>query len=640
VENLKINVRSPNVLFNRLIREPLEAIIQKNPAKKIVFLIDALDESITRFDDTSIISFTNIDTLSSNVRFILTTRDNEEIIALFSGDGKIISLSGQYYENNKNDIFEYVNLRISKDQVLQHHYNGFIDDLNLKAEGNFLYVTFLLDAIVEGKLELTKENLDKVPPFLDGLYYEFLNRLKLKDERRWEKKLKPILYILSISFTGFNESELSFLCSLYPSEVSDCLSELTPFIKPLENNDDSNSNRYKLYHQSLIDFFRREKYLTKNKEGQDYSQKNHFFMMEEESHQRIIDRYYDENNDEFKINLLKEYGLRYLPEHLFALIDHNNPKGIDWYAKLLHLAKNEEFEQKQLECFAFESDLPLKTIKIAFESSLMKKDPVSTVEMLLIYANRAKKVFQKSPLSILEDIDVDVDKYNNEINDVLELAWRIADSYDKDGCITWYLLISWSLDYKNKTSEAKETLDRLFKKEIVYITEGNDAINFLIYSLYERHKETIAKIFDCLSNDDIYNICKLFIENKKGIIGIEVFKYIKSKSTEINEKIKYSENNKSEANPLDNQLIYEIIEKSNSLSSSFRSQALSSIASALAQSGKISEAIDFAKAVGDSSDRSQAISSIASALAQSGKISEAIDAAKAVGDSVDISEAI
>ena len=57
----------------------------------------------------------------------------------------------------------------------------------------------------------------------------------------------------------------------------------------------------------------------------------------------------------------------------------------------------------------------------------------------------------------------------NENDYVLEKAWRIADLYDKETRIIWYLLIAWFLDYKNKISEAKKTLDRLFKKELVSI---------------------------------------------------------------------------------------------------------------------------------------------------------------------------
>ena len=74
----------------------------------------------TKFDSNSIISLiTNIDTLSPNIRFILTTRDNETIIESFLNDSEIISLSDQYFENNKNDIRGYITLRISNDQILQ-----------------------------------------------------------------------------------------------------------------------------------------------------------------------------------------------------------------------------------------------------------------------------------------------------------------------------------------------------------------------------------------------------------------------------------------------------------------------------------------------------------------------------------------
>jgi len=167
IDKFNINVNRPKELFNKLFLEPVESFLNKNPDKKIVVLIDALDESfcVSNTSDAIISLIVTLYTLSKNIRFILTTRDNEEIIEQFSNDSRILSLSEKYYENNKKDIREYIKLRISKNKILQNHYDGFIDDLTAKAEGNFLYVTFLLDAIVEGKIELTKENLDKVPPF-------------------------------------------------------------------------------------------------------------------------------------------------------------------------------------------------------------------------------------------------------------------------------------------------------------------------------------------------------------------------------------------------------------------------------------------------------------------------------------------
>jgi hypothetical protein len=133
---------------------------------------------------------------------------------------------------------------------------------------------------------------------------------------------------------------------------------------------------------------------------------------------------------------LDGYGLRYLPDHLYALVSYRDPTRINWYLKLLQLTKDSEFENKQLEYFPFESLLPLKTIKNACRASLIKEDPISSSEMLLIYANCLKKISSESPISILKDIDIYSD--NNEFDKVLEKSWKIADLNDKETQIIWY----------------------------------------------------------------------------------------------------------------------------------------------------------------------------------------------------------
>jgi len=105
IENLKISIASPNVIFNNVIRTPLEKIIKKIQ-KKFVFIIDALDESFTKSDSNSILLLlSNLKGLSSFIIFVITTRDNDRFITPFVG-GKRISLSDEYIENNKQDIFD------------------------------------------------------------------------------------------------------------------------------------------------------------------------------------------------------------------------------------------------------------------------------------------------------------------------------------------------------------------------------------------------------------------------------------------------------------------------------------------------------------------------------------------------------
>ena len=164
------------------------------------------------------------------------------------------------------------------------------------------------------------------------------------------------------------------------------------------------------------------------------------------------------------------------------------------------IQQNEESEEKQIEFFNSETDLPLKTIKRAFEASFKKDDPVSTVEMLLLYSYKVTHIVKESPLSVLRSLDMEVednnDDYyiekNNEQRDndkksqeIIEKALRIADLYDRETCIIWYLLIAWHLNTKDKKIEAKKTLEKLLEKELVPIKKNTNISIFLISSLYD-----------------------------------------------------------------------------------------------------------------------------------------------------------
>ena len=104
----------------------------------------------------------------------------------------------------------------------------------------------------------------------------------------------------------------------------------------------------------------------------------------------------------------------------------------------MQLAKNKEFEKKQLDCFRFETDLPLKTVKRAFESSLEKGYPISTAEMLLLYSSKVTDIFRQSPLSVLHGID---NGSNIVDNGLIEKAWTIVDLYNKEIRTLCYLSI-------------------------------------------------------------------------------------------------------------------------------------------------------------------------------------------------------
>ncbi len=143
IEDLRIGIGSPNVVFNKIIRGPLQELLQKNPQLQFVFLIDALDESYTKFDSNSIsLLISNIRSNSFPIRFIIATRDDENIVNSFVTD-KIITLSEEYLEDNKTDIFEFINLKINKEEKLKNllkSYQDFAADLTKKSNGNFVSI--------------------------------------------------------------------------------------------------------------------------------------------------------------------------------------------------------------------------------------------------------------------------------------------------------------------------------------------------------------------------------------------------------------------------------------------------------------------------------------------------------------------
>ncbi len=74
----------------------MQKLLQKDQKLKFVCLIDAMDESFTRFDSNSILLLvSNIKSNSLPIRFIITTRDKGKIINSFTTDKKI-SLSEEY----------------------------------------------------------------------------------------------------------------------------------------------------------------------------------------------------------------------------------------------------------------------------------------------------------------------------------------------------------------------------------------------------------------------------------------------------------------------------------------------------------------------------------------------------------------
>ncbi|WP_148114271.1 tetratricopeptide repeat protein, partial [Trichormus variabilis] len=188
------------------------------------------------------------------------------------------------------------------------------------------------------------------------------------------------------------------------------------------------------------------------------------------------------------------YALRYYAEHLR---DHK------LWEDLYAIARNKNFSSCQQEHLPDEPDLPLKTIHIALLSAAKEDKAGEMAEFLLLHAQQlidTKSI--ESPLDALQ-------------TGSLTRALALADMYEIDSCILWYLLIVWDLKEKNREEEARKTLVKLQNKNNLHHLSdwaGEYAAYLLIYSC------EISEVAFCVLQNQILDyrsqltLCKNLIE--------------------------------------------------------------------------------------------------------------------------------
>ncbi len=652
IDRLNSNIANPEILFSNIFREPIEQVLRKEPNKKYFILIDGLDElNIYESSDSILNLISNLETLSPNVKFILTLRDNDRIMKNFN-NSKIVSLSDSYLDNSTYDILDFVNFKVNHEQKLKaikNEYQQFPEDLAKGSNGNFLHVKFLLDAILEGKYSPTPQNITNLPPLLDDIYREQFASMEEKYPREFEKMLK-VLHILSVSFEALTESDLGFLLNMGSPELRSILRELKPFMQ-IKDKINNNLKRpsYALHHQSLIDFFREENYFNKE---QAKKVDNYYYLSESENHLMIVEKYYDKSKGIFKVDGMNKYGLKYLADHLFALINTDNENSSEWFANLILLAEDDSFEQKQNAGFPFEYAVTLNTVRRALEVSLEKGSPFIIAKMMLLYVKRSINIANVSPLSIIfNNLQIERSRIsitnlnalssylvnqdgNSETSDlfvneeVMERAWQLVD-LRKENILTWYLIMSFALHVYNNSIYAEKTLERLISKYLESLYDNELHINIhLVFLLFEAYPNKLKVLLEKINDDfSLFEICKFFI-NQENRSCLNIFSCVKNKSFYIIDFISILHEKKI-LKHYSKQLI-NMIGNYRKETHDNDSRAISDISRGLIlimtkNSGDFSNIIKLANTISANYDKSRCLSSISVFMAKLGYISEAID---------------
>jgi hypothetical protein len=399
--------------------DPAKAFNHGDPSQRIVVLVDALDELRYRDATQSLLKWlADCPELPANLRFILTSRPDDDLLNNFRGSQKPwlheMAIKDEVFEEDfkvqehlstkvREDLSSYAASLVKMSEVATalneniQVFDNFVEQIVNKANGNFGYLDAIgraVDtAISNNQQDVLKEilNLSDLPDTLQELYAFFLGKIKdavvkemvpvksIEGEigfvPAWSYVYKPILGILSVAREPLTSTQIQKL-GLIQAEfdyVTAALERLRQFLDQL-------GNAYRLYHSTLPEFFTS----PQTKECTDYS---YCYIDSSNQNLNIVNYYRGQADSWANVDLRKvvedPYGRHHLTHHF---IDANCEDELHALLALENSdAKNAWFSAKELlgDTSGFISD-----INLAWEQAdkAFLKQPTKTVRLQCRYA--------------------------------------------------------------------------------------------------------------------------------------------------------------------------------------------------------------------------------------------------------------
>jgi hypothetical protein len=235
----------PGALLRRLVADPLRSAALSEP---LIIVVDALDESLGYLERTiTKLIAERLDDLPPSVRLVVSSRENAEILDLFSAHSP--RAIGATHENNLRDAASFVRSRLTEPPFAEvvRTYDMQIDALSdvilSKSKGNLLYIRHTMD-------ELRTEQFDPTHThaFTDGLigvYHAFF-QLMFSDAADYAT-LRPLLDIIVVSRDPLTASHIAACVDRDLFDVEGALQRLADFFPERDG-------RYQAFHKSVSDW--------------------------------------------------------------------------------------------------------------------------------------------------------------------------------------------------------------------------------------------------------------------------------------------------------------------------------------------------------------------------------------------------
>jgi hypothetical protein len=251
IENLLVGAESPFDAFNRALLDPLAELYAGGYERRLLLLVDALDEAAQRASGV-IDLLASFGDLQCHLGLFLTARPDSVALRQLRGvPSRQLTIKANNPANLK-DIRAYITsskplfARLLREKI---NVAQLIKRVVAASAGNFLYLVWLIPALENGTHRL--DDLNSLPLGLDGIYREFLLTRKIGENlSEWRRFYRPLLGILAVARDALSFQQLVNFVSAEEQDVFDCLLDVEQFLDP----DIVPNGQYRLFHQSVSDF--------------------------------------------------------------------------------------------------------------------------------------------------------------------------------------------------------------------------------------------------------------------------------------------------------------------------------------------------------------------------------------------------
>ncbi|HTY92070.1 MAG TPA: TIR domain-containing protein [Methanocella sp.] len=320
-------------LFDKLIMQPFYANYP-SPGRKIVILIDALDEAtVDGKNEFANMIATAFERTPGWLRLIVTSRPNPEVMApLQTYKPFIIDISNPL---NNEDIKAYLirELGQANNTIRLQDVEAIVE----KSSGLFLYAEWIAAEIGRGHLSLDRP--EEFPHNLGGIYLKLFER-QIPDMQEWENTIAPALDVISAALEPLS---IDVLASIFKWNIRDKrkfqreLGALFTF-----------DNGIQPFHKSVMDW------LT------DETKQDSYYVDVNDGNKLLIEHLWEE----YKNNRWSQYLISYLPIHLFKAQRWKDLETLLLDLKFIRFASNADKMRLLTQLVAINENSPLKVAKL------------------------------------------------------------------------------------------------------------------------------------------------------------------------------------------------------------------------------------------------------------------------------------